>query len=112
MKKKNTFAAVLPAAGSGLRFGGGDKLLADLDGFSVLQRSVGLFARRPEVVVVAVVTSRDRFDDYRQHLKEILPKEKLVLVEGGRERWESVLFGLRHLAGRKTVPEFVAVHDA
>jgi 2-C-methyl-D-erythritol 4-phosphate cytidylyltransferase len=112
MKKKHLFAVLLPAAGSGTRFGGGDKLLVDLHGLSVLQRSVALFAQRPDVAVITVVTTHDRFEPYRHHLKDILPKEKLHFVEGGRERWESVLFGLRHLAGKKIVADFVAVHDA
>jgi 2-C-methyl-D-erythritol 4-phosphate cytidylyltransferase len=116
------FAVLLPAAGSGSRFqkeggdtnGGGDKLLADIAGLSVLQRSVSLFANRPDVSLIAIITSTHRFDAYEEHLltANILPKSRLTFVEGGRERWESVLFGLRHLAGRTTPPQFVAIHDA
>ncbi len=119
------FAVLLPAAGSGSRFqkeagtppGGGtapDKLLADLAGRSVLQRAVSLFANRPDVPLIAIITSPHRFDAYEEHLltSNTLPRNRLTFVEGGRERWESVLFGLRHLAGRSNPPQFVAIHDA
>ncbi len=116
MMSERHFAVILPAAGSGTRFGqtggAGDKLLTDIGGRSVLQRSVGAFARRPDVEVIMIVTARDRFESYRDHLKGIAEGERLLMVEGGRERWESVVFGLRALAGRKQVARFVAVHDA
>ena len=112
------FAVLLPAAGSGARFqkegGHPDKLLADIAGRSVLQRAVSLFATRPDVSLIAIITSPHRFDAYEEHLltSNTLPRERLTFVEGGRERWESVLFGLRHLAGRNSPPHFVAIHDA
>lgn len=113
MSEGASFAVVLPAAGSGKRFGGGDKLLADLGGCSVLQRAVGLFARRPEVAQIVLVTGRERLEAYQEHLMPSIKKWKslaeLKLVEGGRERWESVLLGLR--AVRKGIA-YVAVHDA
>jgi 2-C-methyl-D-erythritol 4-phosphate cytidylyltransferase len=104
------FTALLPAAGSGQRYGHGDKLLADLHGQSVLQRAVNLFANRPDVQFVLVVTNPDRFDLYGQHLKE--RSLNVLFTPGGRERWESVLFGLRYLAGLPSPPTHVAIHDA
>ncbi len=100
--KNERFAVILPAAGSGTRFGesggAGDKLMVDIRGQSVLQRSVGAFARRADVSLIVIVTSPERFEVYREHLSE-MGGERLVFVPGGRERWESVLFGLRALAG-------------
>lgn len=104
------FGVILPAAGSGTRFGGGDKLLMDLAGQSVLQRSVSLFAGRPDVREFIIVTAPERFDAYRQHLADI--RREIHFVPGGRERWESVMSGLHALAGLPDPPEFVAVHDA
>jgi len=114
MSTDKPFAVILPAAGSGTRFGGGNKLLTDIGGKSVLQRSVGLFASRADVGIIAIVTAAERFDSYQEHLlgAKVIEQERLAFIEGGRERWESVLFGLRVLAGRKDVPRFVAVHDA
>ena len=112
------FSILLPAAGSGSRFasggGAGDKLLTDIAGLSVLQRSVALFAKRPDVSAVTIITAANRFDAYEEHLfaANIIQPHQLHFVEGGRERWESVLFGLRALASRNNVPPYVAIHDA
>jgi 2-C-methyl-D-erythritol 4-phosphate cytidylyltransferase len=125
------FAVLLPAAGSGSRFnasrgaatpiaqnaaesGGGaaDKLLHDVRGKSVLRRAVALFATRNDVDIVLIVTSPDRFDAYRDHLCHDIDPAKLHFTPGGRERWESVLLGLRHLASLPNAPAYVAIHDA
>jgi 2-C-methyl-D-erythritol 4-phosphate cytidylyltransferase len=106
------FAAVLPAAGSGTRFGSGDKLLAPLGPCSALQRSVLLFVARPDIAQVVIVTAPERFDAYRQHLAAALSPDqlaRLTFTPGGRERWESVLHGLRAVDAALA---FVAVHDA
>jgi 2-C-methyl-D-erythritol 4-phosphate cytidylyltransferase len=131
----NTFALLLPAAGSGSRFNaarggeGGktgvgehgrsaappaDTLLHDLRGQTVLQRAIAPFAARADVALILIVTSSDRFDGYRRHLHPTLGPHasKLHFAAGGRERWESVLFGLRYLATLTAPPPFVAVHDA
>ncbi len=113
---------ILPAAGSGSRYaadgGGSDKLLADIVGQSVLQRSVGLFATRRDVGLIVIVTARERLDAYRQHLQSILggsasaADRRLRFVAGGRERWESVLLGLRALKAEQHHAHYVAIHDA
>ncbi len=108
-------AVILPAAGTGNRFGAGDKLLVDLAGRSVLQRSVDLFAGRPDVSRILVVTAEERIPAYRDHLLRGRAAEnaaKLAFIPGGQHRWQSVLNGLRHLAQLLGAPEFVAIHDA
>lgn len=103
------FAAVIPAAGSGNRFGGGDKLLTDLAGQSVLQRSVALFAQRVDVAQIIVITAQERIPVYREHLSSTTNHPPILFVPGGRERWESVLFGLRQV---DPSIGYVAIHDA
>ena len=110
MKSAGTFGVVLPAAGTGSRFGGGDKLLMDIGGWSVLQRSVELFTRRADVSQLVIVTAPERFEEYRRHLGFL--EKPVELVAGGRERWESVLNGLLALCALPRAPEFVAIHDA
>jgi 2-C-methyl-D-erythritol 4-phosphate cytidylyltransferase len=124
-----TFAVVLPAAGSGSRFNAGrggevrgqagaetagqaDKLLHEIRGKSVLQRSVALFAARSDVEIVLIVTHPDRFQTYQDHLAPHVASPRLHFAAGGRERWESVLLGLRYLADLSERPGFVAIHDA
>ncbi len=106
------FALVLPAAGSGSRFGPADKLLVDLAGRSVLQRAVGLFAGHPAVGWLVVMTSRDRLEAYRDHLAGVAQGVPLLMVEGGQERYQSVMHGLRALVAVAEAPRYVAVHDA
>ncbi|NNM84426.1 MAG: 2-C-methyl-D-erythritol 4-phosphate cytidylyltransferase [Phycisphaerales bacterium] len=103
------FSVVFPAAGSGTRFGVGDKLLTDLDGRSVLQRSVGIFAQRHDVSQIVIATAPDRFECYRDHLAATVGDKVLTLVAGGTERWASVYEGVK--AVRPGI-SFVAVHDA
>lgn len=106
------FTVIIPAAGSGSRFGGGvqaDKLLEDVAGHTVLQRAVGLFADRADVAEIIIVTQPERFDVYREHLAATVKNTSLLMIGGGRERWESVLFGLR---AAKANDQFVAIHDA
>lgn len=120
-----SFGVIIPAAGSGKRFGQGDKLRQKIgrgkkcpQAQTVLQHAVALFTGRKEVERIIIVTTPDRFAIYRRDLRPLLAaanktrKTRPVLVqmvEGGRERWESVLFGLRAMP---TELGFVAVHDA
>jgi 2-C-methyl-D-erythritol 4-phosphate cytidylyltransferase len=108
MSNSQQFAVVIPAAGSGSRFGG-DKLLAQICGRTVLQRSIGLFATRADVAQVVVVTGPERFAAYQDSLASVISEDRLTLVQGGKERWESVFRGLQ--AVRSEIP-YVAVHDA
>jgi 2-C-methyl-D-erythritol 4-phosphate cytidylyltransferase len=103
------FSVILPAAGSGSRFGGGDKLLTEIGGKSVLRRSFELFAWRKDVARIVIVTAAERMEGYREHLGN---PGRLSMVAGGSERWESVVNGLRFLAGGEGVPRFVGIHDA
>ena len=105
----DAFAVILPAAGSGSRFGG-DKLLVDLAGQSVLRRSVRLFTSRADVSHIVLVTTAERMAPYREHLAG--EARRVAFVAGGAQRWQSVLNGLRHLAGLADVPAFVGIHDA
>ena len=103
------FTVILPAAGNSTRFALGDKLLMDLNGRSILQRSVELFTIRDDVAAIILATAPERFALYEDHLKNMLHGKSLHIVAGGRERWESVQKALNSgLAGT----EFVAIHDA
>ena len=82
---------------------GFDKLLAPLAGRSVLQRSLDAFLASPGIGTIVVVTDEQRFATLEW------PEGHSVLrVDGGAERYDSVLAGL------KAAPEsatHVAVHD-
>lgn len=95
-------AAVIVASGSSRRMGF-DKLAAPLAGRPVLRRSVEVFLAMPEFETVIVVCPPERFDAL---LADLSPR--LIRVDGGAERHDSVAAGLARLPDDC---QFVAVHD-
>ncbi|MGC8560884.1 MAG: 2-C-methyl-D-erythritol 4-phosphate cytidylyltransferase [Phycisphaerae bacterium] len=106
--KTSPFTVILPAAGSGNRFGG-DKLLADLCGRTVLARTVELFASRPDVAALVIATSPDRFSAYRSAASPERFGVAVHFTPGGVERWDTVYNALSSSA---VSTELVAIHDA
>jgi 2-C-methyl-D-erythritol 4-phosphate cytidylyltransferase/2-C-methyl-D-erythritol 2,4-cyclodiphosphate synthase len=102
-------AAVIVAAGKGLRAGGGlPKQYRDLRGVPVLARAITAFLSHSgisDVVAVIGAEDRDRFEALvRPHLAG-----QVLLAEGGATRAESVAAGLAALATRDIAE--VLVHD-
>lgn len=99
-------SAIIPAAGSGKRMGGGTaKQFLPLRGEPVLVRTVKLFSESPlvdEIVIVAgdVESTRELVGHF--------PKVTYV-IQGGKERQDSVWAGLQVVHSR---PRVVCVHDA
>ncbi len=100
------FDAVIVAAGSSTRFGGVDKLSADLCGRPVLAWSLALFESLPGRGCLAIVTSADRVPEVTQLAEAWCPKVCFRVVEGGARRRDSVEAGLHQCANR-----YVAIHD-
>lgn len=102
-------AVIIPAAGSGHRFGAGDKLAADFGGRPVLLRSIEPFTKCDEVDAIIVAGPPDEMDGFRDRYGTQLGFLGGTVVEGGRrERWETVKRAL------DAVPEgctHVAIHD-
>jgi 2-C-methyl-D-erythritol 4-phosphate cytidylyltransferase len=92
------FAVIIPAAGSGVRFGG-DKLGQVVAGKTVLQHSIDAFIDRPDVAAVVVVGRE--VDDPR-----------VIGCDGGGSRSQSVRRGVEVVQQMRKPPPFVAVHDA
>lgn len=108
-KKQEFCSAVLVAAGSSSRMRGEDKLLSDLGGMSVLERSVLALEQNERIMEIVVVTRADRMEE----LSQILHRQNLtklsILVPGGETRQDSVEAGLRAVSKKATL---VAIHDA
>ncbi len=102
--------AVVPAAGSGRRFGAvKPKQYAQIDGCSVLERTLRRLAEVPRIrgmLVVLAASDRDW-----PGLQQVGGKPVLTAV-GGAERADSVLAGLRALPGTVALTDYVLVHDA
>lgn len=112
---------IIPAAGSGQRYqtpdslvdsGGRSKLDEDLGGRPVLQRTVELFTKRPEVSSIIVAGPHDdaAFEAFRERHGDKLGLLGVKLVQGGKvHRSETVQAALAHVPDDAT---HVAVHDA
>jgi len=100
-----TFALILPAAGKSTRFGGPkSKLLQQLDGQSVIARSLAPYLQRADLARVMIPCANP------ESVCPLLPTDaRIHFCIGGETRAHSVLSALKH------VPvdiEWVAVHDA
>jgi len=109
--KKNQIrhcAAVIVAAGQSSRMKGEDKILLQLDGISVIERSIRSFQESDMVDEIIVVTRKDLIG-YMQSLCSARSFDKVhAITEGGESRIHSVMRGLDRVS-KKT--GFVAIHD-
>src|ERR1700722_20787754 len=108
MPKTERTAAILVAAGRGLRAGsGGPKQYRSIGGQTVIFRAMEPFCRHPHVLAGQPVLTPDdiaMFNDAVRELRHELP------ANGGATRQASVHAGLEALAGQK--PDVVLIHDA
>ncbi|TDC11212.1 2-C-methyl-D-erythritol 4-phosphate cytidylyltransferase [Streptomyces sp. 8K308] len=105
-------AAVIPAAGRGLRLGpGAPKALRQLGGTPMLVHAVRAMARARAVALVVVVAPPGEAEAVRSLLDEHPPPPGVdqLVVPGGETRQESVRRGLDALPD---AIEIVLVHDA
>ncbi|UCG12769.1 MAG: 2-C-methyl-D-erythritol 4-phosphate cytidylyltransferase [Deltaproteobacteria bacterium] len=102
--------AIIPAAGVGRRMGGAvEKQFLCLGGVPIVAHTLGVFQRSPLVDGVVLVVASHQRSHLTEKVLEPYSSEKLIaVVDGGRERQDSVAFGLG------AVPpecELVVVHD-
>lgn len=103
-----TAAAVIVAAGRGLRAGGErPKQYQSLAGRPVLRHAIDAFLSHPGIAAVQVVIGRDHHGLYEEAAGELpLPSP----VVGGDSRQQSVAAGLAALEA--AAPDLVLIHDA
>ena len=108
MSKPERTAAILVAAGRGLRAGsGGPKQYRTIGGQTVIFRAMEPFCRHPDVFAVQPVLNPDdtaMFNAAVSALRHAPP------ANGGATRQASVYAGLEALASQK--PDVVLIHDA
>ena len=107
-----SIAAIVPAAGSGRRFGGvHNKLFALLDGQPLWYHAVMRLRARAEIGrIVMPISAADR-DAFSGQYAALVEQLQVELVAGGRQRSDSIAAGLAEVA-KGTPAELVAVHDA
>jgi len=103
-------SVILPAAGSGQRFGAeANKIFQPLGGRAIFLRSIDLFAGRDDVCqIMLVIAPADRGAIVERFGGE-LDALGVELVDGGAERSDSVRGALARLADGA---ELICVHDA
>ena len=101
-------AAILVAAGRGLRAGaGGPKQYRSIGGQPVIYRAMAPFSSHPHVSVVQPVVNPDDADMFNEAVRAL---PHTPAVKGGATRQASVRAGLEAVASFK--PEIVLIHDA
>jgi len=98
-------SAIIAAAGSSSRFKQGQKLLQDLNGKMVIERTIETFNSHNMIDEIVICTSENIVEDIKK-IAANYPKVKKVIL-GGAQRQDSVLNGLKELNN----PDFVAIHD-
>jgi 2-C-methyl-D-erythritol 4-phosphate cytidylyltransferase/2-C-methyl-D-erythritol 2,4-cyclodiphosphate synthase len=101
-------AAILVAAGRGLRAGGGGpKQYRAVGGRTVIHRAMAAFSDHPEVAVVQPVVNPDDIAVFNAAVSDL---SHATPVNGGATRQASVLAGLEALVSHR--PDIVLIHDA
>src|ERR1700730_5644770 len=108
MLKSERTAAILVAAGRGLRAGsGGPKQYRSIGGQTVIFRAMEPFCRHPQVFAVQPVLNPDDTAIFNEAVSEM---RHAAPANCGATRQASVHAGLEALAGQK--PDVVLIHDA
>lgn len=111
MRDQWTVSVVIPAAGIGSRMGASvPKQYIEVDGMSILRRTVFAFAQVPYIVQLIVACAPEYAQSIRDQIGDLFePGVRLFTVDGGAQRQDSVRNALMHpsLTG-----SLVAIHDA
>ena len=103
-----SISAIIPAAGSGERFGG-KKQLKNLDGRPLLYHTLQPFIQSTLIDEIVVVVAEGDVDQLDRELKSFISSNPIKMVAGGGSRQISVHNGL---AAVDESSEFICVHDA
>ena len=103
-------SVIIPAAGKGERFGGGEgKTFAKLEGRPLFIRTIEHFINRDDVCQTILVVSPSDMGQMKSKYAANLAFMGVTLVEGGERRTDSVAKGLAKVSDEAG---FVAIHDA
>jgi 2-C-methyl-D-erythritol 4-phosphate cytidylyltransferase / 2-C-methyl-D-erythritol 2,4-cyclodiphosphate synthase len=101
-------AAIIVAAGRGLRAGsGGPKQYRSIGGQTVISRAMAPFCRHPQIFAVQPVVNPDDTAMFNEAVSDMNYQSP---ANGGATRQASVRAGLEALAGQS--PDIVLIHDA
>lgn len=100
---------IIVAAGLGKRFGSTDKVLTQIKGKSLFIWAIQPFESLKEINNISIVTRREVFERVQSYLKKFNIKKVSRIIEGGKERQDSVYNALKELPEDTDI---VLIHDA
>ena len=104
------YSVIIPAAGIGARMQSGrPKQYISINNKTILEYTLDCFLPRADIEVIVVALARH--DQYWPRLA-VSKNNKILVTEGGEQRFHSVLNGLHALSGRLADNDWVLVHDA
>ena len=107
--KQKTVATVIVAAGTGTRFGR-DKLFIEVGRKTVIGRVLDKFVyllEQEEINELVLVINPQNRSQFEQFIAGRQWQSRITLIDGGSERWESSLAGIK-----ATHSDLVLIHDA
>lgn len=108
------WTAILPAAGTGQRFGGPTpKQFLEIDGKPVIVHTVSTILTVPGIAGVVMAVSPEHRTRTAQLLHKYIPIDigvPIDIVEGGEERYLTIQQALAHPAAQRA--DIIVVHDA
>lgn len=103
-------ALIIPAAGAGERIGGETpKPYLKISQKTILEHTLMRFMNTSGLGEVIVSTSVDYIEPTKEMLERLFPKIRTVVVEGGKERQDSIRNALKMISEKTGL---IAVHDA
>lgn len=103
--------AIIPAAGKGKRFGGTTpKQFLKINGKEILAYTLEVFQKTKKIDEIIVAASREEFPRIKKLQKKYQLTKLIKIVEGGKERQDSVYNALA--AANLNKNDLVVVHDA
>ena len=97
-------AVVIVCAGKGIRLGGRDKASLMLEGKPLFCKSIEAFDKFTQIKQIVLVLQKKNFSLAKRSIKN----KKVLIVQGGRKRKDSVFCGLKAL---NEDIEVVLIHD-
>lgn len=98
---------ILLAAGRGERFGEEDKLLQDLMGNPVIYYPLSTLEKVDEIDEIVIVSNKEKKNLLKNLIKEWNFKKVRNVIEGGKERQDSVYNALKTFSSY----DYVLIHD-
>ena len=100
-------AAIIPAAGTGVRFGEA-KQFKLLEQKPLIFHTLSSFLQSKEIKEIVLVVSQDRLSVTKKAISSSLRKKNIKVVLGGRHRQDSVYEGLKAVSQSCNI---VCIHD-